>query len=345
MGCFLGCFGFSTKRKRRKPAKNVVPRDQKHLSYKPLDSFVSINHDITDNPICSHSELRNKLKEQSSIKVKKKVSFNLNVQAYEPVPNDGTTYHSWGSDEQAKKEETIEETVRGSQFPLQTKGYSAALRMGSYPSNYRYQNSVDSYDEEDEMAFEESDLDDEFEDDDLIGDQRTSQEEFSKEFNSLSMDESQKIDSLANDKTNNHLPPCSSTYWEMKSIGLNRSARDRSQYVHSVLNPVENLTQWKAVKAKAAPPKQQRKENIAAVDLPLFNAAPNGSQSRPLLPYITVDSSLSNWLASSYPEEYEIESLKSSSVTLKAMPSLESMFERSYSWRSRQGIPILDMGA
>ena len=49
-------------------------------------------------------------------------------------------------------------------------------------------------------------------------------------------------------------------------------ARDRSQYVHSVLNPIENLTQWKAVQAKALTPiKYQEKENINLE--PYFNIA------------------------------------------------------------------------
>ncbi|KAF2294895.1 hypothetical protein GH714_026879 [Hevea brasiliensis] len=35
-----------------------------------------------------------------------------------------------------------------------------------------------------------------------------------------------------------------------RELKPNPNVRDRSAYVHSVLNPVENLTQWKAVKAK-----------------------------------------------------------------------------------------------
>ncbi|KAK7820628.1 hypothetical protein CFP56_038648 [Quercus suber] len=84
------------------------------------------------------------------------------------------------------------------------------------------------------------------------------------------------------------------------------NARDRSQYVHSVLNPIENLSQWKAVKAKTAPPKHQRKENIELKEEPLkfISSKPildplpfsNPSQSKPLMQEIAVDSSLSSWL-------------------------------------------------
>nr|XP_023923865.1 uncharacterized protein LOC112035275 [Quercus suber] len=58
----------------------------------------------------------------------------------------------------------------------------------------------------------------------------------------------------------------------LKTIGLSPVARDRSQYVHSVLNPIENLTQWKAVQAKALTTiKYQEKENINLE--PYFNIA------------------------------------------------------------------------
>ncbi|KAI9184936.1 hypothetical protein LWI28_002629 [Acer negundo] len=39
----------------------------------------------------------------------------------------------------------------------------------------------------------------------------------------------------------------------VKPVRVNGSARDRSAYTHSVLNPVENLTQWKALKMKGKP--------------------------------------------------------------------------------------------
>ncbi|KAL0456946.1 UNVERIFIED_CONTAM: hypothetical protein Slati_1033800 [Sesamum latifolium] len=49
---------------------------------------------------------------------------------------------------------------------------------------------------------------------------------------------------------------------EVEGLGSNLHARDRSQYVSSVLNPVENLSQWKAVKAKTATPQlKYQKEN------------------------------------------------------------------------------------
>ncbi|XP_020970739.1 uncharacterized protein LOC107624165 isoform X3 [Arachis ipaensis] len=53
---------------------------------------------------------------------------------------------------------------------------------------------------------------------------------------------------------------------DLKPFGVNPNARDRSAYVHPVLNPVENLTQWKSVKAKrtVSSPLKPQKENYVS---------------------------------------------------------------------------------
>ncbi|KAL2325067.1 hypothetical protein Fmac_024125 [Flemingia macrophylla] len=104
-----------------------------------------------------------------------------------------------------------------------------------------------------------------------------------------------------------------STNAELKA---NLSGRDRSTGMHSVLSPVENLTQWKAIKTKvASSSKHRRKENVPSkqhTSLPLVSEASlnfspcslesNALQSKPLLPETAVDASLSNWLISpNYP--------------------------------------------
>ncbi|KDP40376.1 hypothetical protein JCGZ_02374 [Jatropha curcas] len=304
MGCFLGCFGFSSsKRKRRKPVNRIQPGDQGLCSYQSLDS-ASANLDKTQEPTNSDSELRNKAKEPLNCKIRKKVSFNLNVQSYEPIPKESEN-NWWESDEEEKKEESNEETAKEGQC------LSLSEKMASYPSNYRYRNCSDSYDEEDEIACEESDLDDDEEDDDFdedddIHDLRISQEEFFRKLESLSVS-SNKKDSLAEDKSKNLNPLQDSNEGGLKLVSMNQNARNRSQYVHPVLNPVENLGQWKAVKAKGTlpPVKRQRKENVA------------------LDKEIAVDASLSNWLVS-------VDSKKSASV-------------RPFSWRSTEDMPILDI--
>ena len=130
----------------------------------------------------------------------------------------------------------------------------------SYPTNHRYQNCPDCEDED----LVESDFADDEEDDG--GDNQTSvQEESSESLFSLSIDSRKHVSAneTGEKEVNSPMPVHASSDKELKTIGLSPIARDRSQYVHSVLNPIENLTQWKAVQAKAPTPiKNQEKENV-----------------------------------------------------------------------------------
>lgn len=257
--------------------------------------------------------LRDKPKGRPSFKIRKKVSFNLDVQTYEPIPTD---YNLLESDEEEEK------AAKGGLSPSFSEGNSAELKMGSYPSNYRYQNCRDSYDEENEIAYEEIDLDDDddYDDDDDIDDDEfygdddilhyQSQEDVSWQLVSANMESQKTVSStqLTKNKTTNVVAPCASNVREWKSLELHQNVRDRSQYVHSVLNPVENLTQWKAVKARAAPPEYQRKENREFKKMrPIIDPSPfsNLSQSKPLMQEIAVDTSLSNWLVLPMPKRSE----------------------------------------
>ena len=58
--------------------------------------------------------------------------------------------------------------------------------------------------------------------------------------------------------------------------------------VTPLLNPVENITQWKAVKAKPARVKELMKENVEVV---------TDDQAKPLLKEIIVNTSLSSWVS------------------------------------------------
>ncbi|KAK9906001.1 hypothetical protein M0R45_000126 [Rubus argutus] len=68
-----------------------------------------------------------------------------------------------------------------------------------------------------------------------VDDQRLSQEGFPKQFFSSSIN------------------------GELESCRWNLNAGDNIPYAHSVLCPIENLSQWKAAKAKAAAPRHQRR--------------------------------------------------------------------------------------
>ncbi|XP_044485837.1 uncharacterized protein LOC123211280 [Mangifera indica] len=368
MGCFLGCFGFSSKRKRRKPANKVLPGDPKHGSYEPLDSSVSTRFDITENPASSDChQLSNR------IKIGKKVSFNLNIQTYEPLSKDETRYHLSDSDGEEEKEKNGAETEKVDFFTV-SEGNSTTLKTGSFPPNYRYQNLTDSYEGEDEDDFEysESDLDingdeeeededenedecDEYENEDVggiaidIDDQRVTKSEFLKQLSS----QPQQISWIhsAEDKSNNHIQLPGLIDGKLRSIESKRNGRDRSQFVNSVLNPVENLTQWKAVKARAAPPKPLRKENNALQQEPQTpfdletgsNLYPsslgqNHSQLEPLLQEVAVNASLSNWLASLNPKES-----KASSISVENVPPKSSISDKSCLQEGREDTPSLEI--
>lgn len=209
--------------------------------------------------------VRQKPKEQPKLKPRKKVSFNLNVQTYEPISN---TFHLL---------EGEEEEQMGNNVGQESTGYS----------NYRYQNCRDCYDEEDDIAFEDSDLDDEGEEDDddddeydwesdIVG-QTISQEGFSKQL-------------------------CKPVEENANINAMPLSVRE----VHSVLSPVENLSQWRAAKAKSAPNKHQWMENIGVLQEPSLPFKSNSNlkssslcnKSNSLLQEIKVDASLSSWLNS-----------------------------------------------
>ncbi|WVY98306.1 hypothetical protein V8G54_030457 [Vigna mungo] len=229
MGCFMACFGLSNKRKRRKTLYKVLAAgNQRYGNYQVLA--------ITEKSTLPDSDFRGRdeVKEQISNKSrKKKVTFNLNVQVYEPNP---TAYQVLNNEEEEDKNNTAESES------------SRALPELS-ESCYR---------------------------------------------------------SMAEDKVKNQML-VDPNHAERKS---DLGGRERSIDMHSVLSPVENLTQWKAIKTKvAASSKHRRKENVPSnqqTSMPLvpeanLNFSPcslesNALQSKPLLPDMAVDASLSNCL-------------------------------------------------
>ncbi|KAF3780484.1 hypothetical protein EJ110_NYTH39063 [Nymphaea thermarum] len=89
-------------------------------------------------------------------------------------------------------------------------------------------------------------------------------------------------------------------------------ARDRSLYVHPVLNPVENASQWKALKTREArnKPILGRKENIPCEQEALISFSSDTKQE------MRVDTSLSNWLSpiNTIAENFKDDNLYSSNI-------------------------------
>ncbi|TKY53683.1 hypothetical protein E2542_SST25224 [Spatholobus suberectus] len=315
MGCFQACFGLSKKRKRPKRLYKVIAADQVVVQFKQLGfsfilqkygnsealhSSLTVNHGITENPIVPFSEFRGreKCKEQTSGKNRKRVRFNLNVQIYEP---NLTAYQILDNEEEESDNNNAA-----------TEG-SAALTM-TYPSNYRYYNYREGFDDEDEITNEESDIeayDDTDEFNDSHGDSDGGEDK--KEFEACNQITRQKeflelYSLVAEERIKNQLPLAPNDA-EMKS---NLSGQNRSMCTHSVMSPVENLTQWKAIKAKVTPSNRHgRKQNVppeqkkskplvskTSLNFSPFRSESNVHHSKPLLPEIAVDASLSNWLVS-----------------------------------------------
>ncbi|XP_052187739.1 uncharacterized protein LOC127798300 isoform X2 [Diospyros lotus] len=105
------------------------------------------------------------------------------------------------------------------------------------------------------------------------------------------------------------------TNQKIRPIGLNQTEGERRKYVGSVLNMVENLTQWRAAKERRSTPlkKDQEKENIStakeisipfSAEEPSFKSPIRSSRQRSSCSKregneIAVDTSLSSWLVES----------------------------------------------
>lgn len=188
---------------------------------------------------CVRCELETEEKKGTK-KTRKRVRFDLNVQTFEPalLPSRYENYCSDDEDEDGKGEE------------LSNASSSVDLTSSSvYPPNYRYHNCVDSFEEEeDELGYGESDLEDE---DYYYTDDETDYEDDAD-------DEDEE--------------------------------EDGDKDVTPLLNPVENITQWKAVKAKPVRVKELiMKENAGVVV--------TDDQAKPLLKEIIVNTSLSSWIS------------------------------------------------
>ncbi|XP_043705549.1 probable serine/threonine-protein kinase fhkB [Telopea speciosissima] len=322
MGCFLACFGSSKDRNRKRRHRHkILPGDPRHGSYEPLKPALSLNQESKETLISSVLEQRNiKPEEQLSFSTRKKVTFDLNVKTYENISAPETTNYSWENDEEIERCKQEEKRAKLSLLPA-SEDDSVTSSLGSYPPNHRYQNCWDSNDEEENIDFSESDLDDDDDDDEDDGyydeedDEPREYKADSSESSLSSPIESQtqgRATPLNDKEVDRSMPICGSPEGELKTLPLNQNARDRSKYVHSVLNPVENLSQWKAVKAKpraATAQLQNQKENgnfeqetqipfnpELTFKLSLLQSSQSFNQFRPKKQETAVDASLSNWL-------------------------------------------------
>ncbi|KAJ7978164.1 Protein JASON-like [Quillaja saponaria] len=192
--------------------------------------------------------------------------------------------------------------------------------MSFHSPNHRCENCIENDDDYGDEDLEDDNLDDhQKKGEDVEGsvNQASVQEESSESLFSLSIDSRRQVSAVekAENEVNSPIPVLDYCYSEeeAKEIGSSQNARDRIQSVCSVLNPIENLSEWKVVKATVTQPvKHQAKENINSeqgFDIP-SSPEPNlkvascysKSKSSPLKHQeheIGVDTSLSSWLIES----------------------------------------------
>ncbi|XP_055813131.1 protein JASON [Solanum dulcamara] len=346
MGCFLGCFGGDKDKKRCKNRKKVIPRDQKHVCQDAQRSIISTEQSIAEEPSGNLlTEVRDRPEEQLSLSARKKVTFDSKITTYEPV----SIYESTDSLPEPKKsgeDERGEEgcLAKSSQSNSSSGEGSVISSVGSYPTNHRYQNCRDSDDEAEEFGDsdvdEECDLDDDedYGDSDCEGGQVWTESVVSdKPFHQV---KEQEVDSPTSMFS---VPEKETRKGETKGY-----VRDRSTYIHPVLNPVENLSQWKSVKSKSAEPLKQlpQKENFttevegprASFSLePTFKQLSSSFKPKPKDQEIVVDASLSNWLVT--PDTTKKAGFSSS--VLETVTSEKSISQGSNSVMSFEDRPIL----
>ncbi|RVW23757.1 hypothetical protein CK203_097585 [Vitis vinifera] len=174
----------------------------------------------------------------------------------------------------------------------------------------KYQNCRDSDSELEDLELQVKELDDNDIDEDNYEGEAAIKEESSESLFSLSIESRKQVyEAEIDEKEINSPMPKPVVACESKTGELKGNIRDRSQYVDSVLKPVENLSQWKTVKARAAPPvTHHAKENIMQ-DLnivpirlepsfkPLAHSRKlDADHPKPVDEDTAVDASLSSWL-------------------------------------------------
>ncbi|KFK31668.1 hypothetical protein AALP_AA6G143500 [Arabis alpina] len=357
MGCLLGCFGGRKNRRRQRRRESFQPRLNRISdgSIKNVEEVSKVSEESAKDlrvPIAEKvpkisegsakddlrvltveevvipiTDICNKAEEKHSPSpspTRKRVTFDSKVKTYEHVEVEESI---------ELFEEKREESLKSRQAGCSSEGSDITSNSsGSYPSNHRYQNCRESDDEEEDVTdCEESDLEDINDDEDDGG---LLHEDYYNDDESYN-DKLQSWDSkVYTEEIADNVMGIERV--EEKTRGSsNASARDRSGYVNAVLNPIENLTQWKAVKSNGRTTQtQSRKENANLIsdqehkqhasfslepqvdELPSFNFKPKSRDEtkKQRTQEVAVDASLSTWLSTSQTTSSERSSCFSISV-------------------------------
>ncbi|XVF06425.1 hypothetical protein REPUB_Repub06bG0047100 [Reevesia pubescens] len=342
MGCFFVCFSASKNKKHQHLLANnaTTSNDQKHEANEAVQSSKEEDFGIPFNPITVKKERLGDLLNNSG---KRKVTFDLNVKIHEELPVD--SFENLLKNNEDKESEETKETARSSVFDLTTSNVVVKSQ------NNRYQNNcAESEDELEDLDLVVSDLDDDNEDGKAENEPQLVIEESSESLFSLSIESRKQVCEVESGEkeVTSSMTIDKSPIEEVKPIGLNRTVKDRGgQYVESVLNPVENLAQWKEVKAKTSIPLKpdQEKENInleqefympispePSLKFATFSSKLCSNDQKLVGQETAVDTSLSSWLVE--PENTPNSKASSNSVGNSASKKTDSP-------RSHEDRPIL----
>ncbi|KAG7652988.1 hypothetical protein ISN44_As01g003120 [Arabidopsis suecica] len=249
MGCFSGCFGGRKNRRRQRRKESDQARDNKlAVESAKLDDRVHTVDEIPKSSVIPITEICDEaeVKCSPSTITRKRVTFDSKVKTYEHVVSEESVELSEEKNEEVESEKR---SLKSSKTDDQSSSEIievASNSSGSYPSNHRYKNCRESDDdiEEDEFDCSDSDLD---EDEEYYSDIGFSED-------SLRIPTKEVYTEEIGDKTEET---------DAKLRRSNESVRDGVHYDgQGVLNPVENLTQWKSAKSKGRTmQKQSQKEN------------------------------------------------------------------------------------
>ncbi|KAJ0013514.1 hypothetical protein Pint_20376 [Pistacia integerrima] len=361
MVCFFSCFSANKHRKHKRLANTNHYRDLRHDEVSAVLQVTEwIKQAETKKPI---SESKEKLEEPNSGSTEREVSFDLNVKTNEEVNVNDNLVKTSKEKEECEEVHVFDNLVENKEKEGSEKREDPTkeIKLDSdsntpieipHVSNHRYQNCASSEEEIEDLDLEECEVDDVNSDGD---DKKLVQAESSESLFSLSIESRKQFSEVeSGEKEVNSCPmPIHCTNQELEEIGLSKNARDRSQFVHSVLSPVENLSQWKVVKARATPPvsKYQDKENISSVqnhDVPTspepnvklltHSAKLNFNNKKVVEQEIAVDTSLSSWLVESETTPMS----KTSSVSVGNSPSQIVNSSRSHEDKSVLGASTVE---
>ncbi|CAI0434578.1 unnamed protein product [Linum tenue] len=306
MGCFSACFGSSRDRRRRcrrqqhKKHNQVQPRDQRNTDQDLVPSSLPVEQSQTSEEPVIISTVVEEIEEEkpegesSPVYLRKRVTFDSNVKAYEPVSvEESAEFQNAATPKQhidnGNDDDQNKHPKQDQSDDTSSEASSLTTSSSSYPSNnHRYQNCRDS------------DEDDEF---DLDGQTDSDSDSDNEDEGDGELDYSD--DDLHNESTTRFPSAATNDNGCFLKAGIEKpgqNVRDRSGYVHPVLNPVENLTQWKAAKSKkSSPPPQLNhhqpsdKENDQEPSFKVKSKKTVVNHEQ----VMAVDASLSNWLSSS----------------------------------------------